>query len=99
MLASLDLTPIALPARAIHRIESCKGVKVTCVTGATWITQERDNRDIILGAGQSAVLDRHGLAVVFAFKDAVITVGADRQLPAAASLPPKARAHADRAWA
>lgn len=99
MLAPFELDSIALEARSIHRIESAKGIKVTCVKGATWITQERDGRDIILGPGQSAVLDRPGLAVVFAFKDAVITVGADRQVPAAAGVPVRARAYAERAWA
>jgi hypothetical protein len=36
-------------------------------------------------AGQSVVLERAGLAVIFAFKDALITSGAARQLPAAAN--------------
>lgn len=99
MLAPLALEPIALAARAVHRIENAKGIGVTCVRGVTWITQERDGRDIILSAGQSVVLDRPGLAVVFAFKDAVITVGADWQLHAAACVPTRARAYADRAWA
>ena len=82
MLAPLTLEPIALAAGSVHRIETAKGIKVSCVRGATWITQERDPRDMILAAGQSVVLDRPGLAVVYAFKDAVITLGAAWQLPA-----------------
>jgi hypothetical protein len=99
MLAPLELQPIALTARSVHRIEAAKGMQVTCVRGVTWITQERDQRDIILSAGQSVVLDRPGLAVVFAFKDALITVGPVLQLPAPARLPERARSYADRAWA
>lgn len=99
MLATLELDSIALAARSVHRIENAKGIHVTCARGVTWITQERDARDIILSAGQSVVLDRPGLAIVFAFKDAVITVGAGWQLPAAAGAPTPARAYADRAWA
>ena len=99
MLATLELEPIALEARTVHRIDNGKGTQVTCVKGVVWVTQEHDSRDIILAAGQSAVLDRRGLAVVFAFKDALITVGAGLQLPAPASVPAPARAHADRAWA
>ena len=99
MLAPLELEPIALEARTVHRIANSKGMEVTCVKGVVWVTQEHDSRDIILAAGQSVVLDRRGLAVVFAFKDALITVGAGLQLPAPASVPAPARAHADRAWA
>jgi hypothetical protein len=99
MLATLNLEPISLAARCLHRIENARGVQVTCVRGSIWITQERDARDIILAAGQSVVLDRPGLAVAFAFRDAVITVGGAAQLPAAAKVPEPARAYADRAWA
>ena len=96
MLAPLTLEPIALAARSVHRIENAKGVRVSCVRGATWITQERDQRDMILAAGQSFVLDRPGLAVVYAFKDAVITVGSG--LAAAASPQPAGTAcEAERA--
>jgi hypothetical protein len=99
MLAPLELQPIALTARSVHRIDNGKGTKVTCVSGVVWVTQEHDSRDIILAAGQSAVLDRRGLAVVFAFKDALITTGSAQQLPAPASVPARARSYADRAWA
>ena len=99
MLAPLDLEPISLPARSVHRIESARGAQVTCVRGVTWITQANDPRDLILGAGQSVVLDRPGLAVVYAFKDAVIIVGAALQHRPAAKGPAPARVYADRAWA
>jgi hypothetical protein len=98
MLANLALEPITLAARSVHRIEQAKGTRVACARGVVWITQERDGRDIILAAGQSLVLDRPGLAVVYAFKDAVITVGEGLELPAAGAQAP-IRAYADRAWA
>jgi Protein of unknown function (DUF2917) len=82
MLAPLTSEPIALAARCVHRIESARGVEIACVHGAIWVTQERDPRDWVLMAGQSAVLDKAGLAVVYAFKDALITAGAAWQLPA-----------------
>ena len=62
MLAPLPLEPISLAARSVHRIENAKGIRVSCVRGVAWITQERDPRDLILAAGQSVVLDRPGLA-------------------------------------
>ena len=82
MLASVTLEPIALAARSVHRIENGRGMRVSCIRGATWITQENDPRDIVLASGQSAVLDRAGVAVIYAFRDAVITVGPAWQLPA-----------------
>ena len=48
MLAPLELEPIALQARAVHRIDNGRGMQVTCVKGVVWVTQERDSRDIIL---------------------------------------------------
>jgi hypothetical protein len=91
MLAPLTLKSVALPARSVHRIDNAKGIRVACVRGATWITQQSDPRDLIVAAGQSIVLDRPGLAVVYAFKDAVITVGAALQLPTPRSQPAVSR--------
>ncbi|MEO7761578.1 MAG: DUF2917 domain-containing protein [Casimicrobiaceae bacterium] len=34
--------------------------------GAAWVTQEHDTRDVMLGAGQSFILDRDGTAIVVA---------------------------------
>ena len=87
MLAQLSLESIALAARCVHRIENAKGMEIACVRGATWVTQERDPRDLILAAGQSVVLDKAGLAVIYAFRDALITVGAAWQRPAPADAP------------
>ncbi len=81
MLAPFPSQPIALAARSVHRIEGAKGLEIACVRGAIWVTQERDQRDWVLMAGQCVVLERPGLAVVYAFKDALITVGAAWQLP------------------
>jgi hypothetical protein len=92
MLAPLKLQPIALAARAIHRIEQAESRQVSCVRGAVWITQESDPRDIVLMPGQSLVLDRRGLAVVYAFQEAVITVGSARQLPVPSTSVPVAAA-------
>ena len=89
MLAQLSLESIALAARCVHRIENAKGVEIACVRGAAWVTQERDPCDLILAAGQSVVLDKAGLALVYAFKDAVITVGAAWQRPASAARQPE----------
>jgi hypothetical protein len=64
-----DLRPISLRARGVHRIDNGRGLSVTALKGTVWITQDRDVRDIILSAGQSFVLDRNGVALVFAFRE------------------------------
>jgi hypothetical protein len=76
MLAPFTIEPIALAARSVHRIEGAAGVTVSCERGAVWITQENDWRDLVLVAGEATLLDRPGLALVYALKDAAaITIG------------------------
>ena len=98
MLAPTTLEPISLAARSVHRIENARGVRVSCVRGVAWITQERDPRDMILAPGQSIVLDRPGLAIAYALKEAVITLAPAWQLPAGAarSLPAATRPESAR---
>jgi hypothetical protein len=72
----LDIRPIALARSSVHRIENGKGSEVLCLKGTVWITQEGDPRDVILGSGQSFVLDRKGVAVAYALRDAAVTIAA-----------------------
>ena len=71
----LEIRPISLPARSVHRIDGGKGLQVTSVAGTVWVTQANDPRDIILERGHSFILDRKGVAVVYALGDAAILVG------------------------
>ena len=71
----LDIRPVELPSRAVHRISDGKGLQITALSGVVWVTQADDNRDIILARGQSFIIDRDGLTVVFALRDAGILVG------------------------
>src|SRR5262245_38789346 len=109
MLAPLELKPIDLKARMVHRIQNPNGQEVCCVRGLVWVTQAHDARgimlaaigglmgrpqthearDIVLAPGQSVVLDRRGLAVVFAFENAMITVGAPQRLSAVGAVQAK----------
>ena len=80
----IDLQPVQVPARSIHRIEGGKGLQITAVQGVVWVTQADDARDIVLSRGQSFILDRQGLAVVYALKDAAIVTGPAGHITAAA---------------
>ena len=79
----LDIQPIKLPARAVHRIVGGRGQQITAVHGVVWITQANDQRDVILTRGHSFIIDRPGLTVVFALKEARIVVGPAGHLTAA----------------
>jgi hypothetical protein len=82
----LDIKPVRIGARAVHRIEDGRGLQVTVLNGVVWVTQAQDVRDVILVPGQSFVLDRNGRALVYAFKDADIMVGPAGHVAAAQHL-------------
>jgi hypothetical protein len=71
----LDVRPVKLPARAIHRINNGRGLQITAVEGVVWVTQANDGQDVILRRAQSFIIDRNGLTVVFALRDAAVIVG------------------------
>jgi hypothetical protein len=69
-----DINPVRVPARTVHRLEGAKGLQITAVSGTVWVTQTSDPRDIILTRGQSFILDRQGLALVYALREAAAIV-------------------------
>ncbi|MBX9591092.1 MAG: DUF2917 domain-containing protein [Hyphomonadaceae bacterium] len=79
----LDIQPIRLPARSVQRVEGGKGRQITCLEGVVWITQAKDDRDIILTRGQSFIMDRKGLTVIFALKPAAVAIGLAGHITAA----------------
>jgi hypothetical protein len=48
------------------RLGDAEGTTVCCHSGAVWVTLERDDRDILLEAGQEFTIDRAGLSLVCA---------------------------------
>lgn len=80
----LEVRPIRLPARSVQRIEGAKGQQITCLAGLVWVTQANDSRDILLSKGQSFIVDRKGLTVAFALKEAAIAIGPAGHITAAA---------------
>ena len=53
----------------IRHVHADTGRRVECVSGAIWITQDGDLRDIVLAAGESFDFDRRGEALLSAFAD------------------------------
>jgi hypothetical protein len=83
-------TPVRLKTGELLDINDGEGFTVACRDGAVWITQSNDPRDIVLGAGESFVLDKPGLALVCASAGpAVVAVEASLALlPRSPQLPP-----------
>src|SRR5262245_17966356 len=50
MLAPLELKPIDLKTRTVHRIQNPSGQEVCCVRGRVWVTQAHRARGIMLAA-------------------------------------------------
>jgi hypothetical protein len=69
----------SLPRNVSLGLQRHTGDRIECVSGAVWVTQDGDLRDIVLEAGQSFRLDRTGRALVSALADAGIVFHAARR--------------------
>jgi hypothetical protein len=54
----------------IRRVHRPLGQRVECVSGALWVTQDGDPRDIVLNPGDSFAFDQRGDALISALDDA-----------------------------
>jgi hypothetical protein len=79
--------PVRLNTGELLDINDGEGFTVECLDGAVWITQSNDPRDIVLGAGESFVLDKPGLALVCAAAGPA-AVAVEVSLPSLPPLPP-----------
>lgn len=66
--------PRAMRARTTLQLTDQQGQRVACLDGQVWITLQDDARDVVLEAGDCFVIDRQGLTLVFALRDAILTV-------------------------
>ena len=64
----------ALPQRSTLALHDRLGERIDCLGGRLWITQDGDQRDVVLEPGESFELDRPGLALVSALSDARLAV-------------------------
>lgn len=74
MNTDLKLAATTLRHGKVHRIESGKGLLLQCLSGTLWLTQDNDLRDIVLGPGEEATIERDGLSIVCALSDAQFTL-------------------------
>ncbi len=59
---------------ALLRLPHRLGATIAVVRGRIWVTQDGDQRDVVLDAGESFVIDRPGLAIVQAFGAACVDI-------------------------
>lgn len=72
MKISLLDSKVELAARQVLRLTDAAGVRVVCLRGGVWLTQNDDLRDLILRAGESFTLDRDGVALVSAMEPGTV---------------------------
>ncbi len=67
----LNLDTRSLDKGRIRRVHETRpfGHRVECLSGALWITQDGDSRDIVLAPGDSFSFDRVGDALISALDD------------------------------
>lgn len=70
MNTDLRLPAISLHHGHTHQVKDGKGLRVACLTGTLWLTQQDDRRDIVLEAGDVATIERDGLSLLTALADA-----------------------------
>jgi hypothetical protein len=96
----LNHNGLCLKSHQVLKVRDGIGHTIICHSGTVWVTQDRDRRDIVLGAGESFALDRNGLALVQALEQSAISIvpaavgyraavpaGLPRHAAAAAGLP------------
>lgn len=92
MLTDLNLGATHLPRGQLLRLDDSRGSRVLCLSGTLWLTQEGEQRDIVLEAGDEARIEHDGLSLISALSDARFVLAHDGALPDARLLAQQAHA-------
>jgi Protein of unknown function (DUF2917) len=55
-------------------LADARGTTLRVTRGTLWVTQQRDRRDVVLGAGDTWTVERYGLTVAEARGDAAVVL-------------------------
>lgn len=69
---ALGQSRVDLKRDQLIALRDARGVQVSCLDGALWITQEKMAADVVLEAGQSSVIDTPGLTLVMAVRPSTL---------------------------
>ena len=72
MKLALGQSSVGLERDQLIAVRDARGVRVSCLDGALWITQETMAADVVLEAGQSLVIDTPGLTLVMALRPSTL---------------------------
>jgi hypothetical protein len=72
----IEVFSVRLAAGQELQLHDVAGWTVVCRSGTVWITQEADSRDLFLKDGEGFALDRDGLAIVRACRNALLSIRA-----------------------
>ena len=74
----LGKSRLGLDRDQLIAVRDGKGVRVSCLSGALWITQEQSTSDVVLEGGESFVIDHPGLTLVMALRPTNLRVSEPR---------------------
>lgn len=80
-------TIIDLAARESVPLQDVRGMTLRVTRGTVWITQENDTRDIVLRSGDNWVVEKDGLTLVEAQRDATLCALGRQLEPQRTALP------------
>jgi hypothetical protein len=63
-----------LPYGAMLPIANAKGVRIACLGGALWVTQDDDRSDAIVEPGSSFQVSRAGKTIIVALRDSRVAL-------------------------
>ena len=64
----------ALPERRVLRLTHARGTRIVAVAGDLWVTEDGRYDDVVLAPGESAVLERDGMAMITTFDSADVEI-------------------------
>ena len=74
-------TTVHLARNGLLGIDDGRGLRLRVASGAVWLTQQDDGRDVVLLEGESFLIDRPGRTVVQALDPAELRLNAVAQAP------------------
>ncbi len=83
MVTTTTRLELALAKRTLYQLPP-QAQQITCRGGSLWITQDNDQRDIVLAPGESFTVGGRRKVIAYALEPATFTVCVERTAPAAA---------------
>ncbi|MBE0614983.1 MAG: DUF2917 domain-containing protein [Burkholderiales bacterium] len=73
MRIELNQDGLCMKPGQLLRVHGGAGNAIVCHSGSVWLTQKGDPRDIVLGAGETFVLERRGPTLVQALEQSAVS--------------------------